>query len=281
MKLLSTSICVAILAVGSIEAFSPKYRTRTSTRVCSSAPSDLDSSFSRTLDDLKDDLFRTCSRSNKPLLDEVRAIVRELEEKAEDVGIGQASAASGLLAGEWELVYCPEDVTRSSPFFWAFRQAFPDQSDEIFAITDAIPAPIKEVGPAFQEIELNEGTQSGTFVSRVKVATLGGLATSIMTTRGTITGVVGIDGIKIRIESTKPEDSTAVKTIFGPLGDTINGALPPFPSGDALEQVKEGSSEVIMLTTFCDEGLRISRNNAKYDDVYVWRRKGFASSETL
>jgi len=215
------------------------------------------------------------------LLDEVRAIVRELEEKAEDVGIGQASAASGLLAGEWELVYCPEDVTRSSPFFWAFRQAFPDQSDEIFAITDAIPAPIKEVGPAFQEIELNEGTQSGTFVSRVKVATLGGLATSIMTTRGTITGVVGIDGIKIRIESTKPEDSTAVKTIFGPLGDTINGALPPFPSGDALEQVKEGSSEVIMLTTFCDEGLRISRNNAKYDDVYVWRRKGFASSETL
>ena len=91
----------------------------------------------------------------------------------------------------------------------------------------------------------------------------------------------GIDGIKIRIETTKPEDSTAVKTLFGPLGDTINGVLPPFPSGEALERVKEGSSTVVMKTTFCDEGLRISRNNAKYDDVYVWRRKGFASSETL
>jgi len=281
MRILVSFIYTAILAVGSIEAFSTHSHTRNSAQVFSSAPSDLDSSSSRTLDDLKDDLFRTCSRSNKPLLDEVRTIVRELEEKAEDVGIGQASAVSGLLAGEWELVYSPEDVTRSSPFFWAFRQAFPDQSDEIFSITDAIPAPIKEVGPAFQEIELNEGTQTGTFVSRVKVATLGGLATSMMTTRGTITGVVGIDGIKIRIETTKPEDSTAVKTIFGPLGDTINGALPPFPSGDALEQVMEGSSEVVMKTTFCDEGLRISRNNAKYDDVYVWRRKGFASSETL
>ena len=77
----------------------------------------------------------------------------------------------------------PEDVTRASPFFWAFRKAFPDQSDEIFSITDAIPAPIKEVGPAYQTIELDNGTNSGKLVSRVKVATLGGLATSMMTTR--------------------------------------------------------------------------------------------------
>ena len=102
-----------------------------------------------------------------------------------------------------------------------------------------------------------------------------------MSRRGTITGVQGIDGIKIRVETTKPEDSTAVKTIFGPLGDTINEALPAFPSGEALEQVKEGSSLVVLKTTFCDEGLRISRYSGKYDDVYVWRRKSFASSETL
>ena len=207
MKILASFIYTTVLAAGSIEAFSTTtssttttatttttttttgHTTRTSTQVLfSSAPSDLDSSSSssRTLDDMKDDLFRTCSRSTKPLLDEVRSIVRELEEKAEDVGIGQASAVSGLLAGEWELVYSPEDVTRSSPFFWAFRQAFPDQSDEIFAITDAIPAPLKEVGPAFQTIELidgGRGMMTGTFVSRVKVATLGGLATSMMTTR--------------------------------------------------------------------------------------------------
>lgn len=243
---------------------------------------DPDSSFAgETLDDLKQDLIKTCSRSNKPLLDEVRLIVRELEEKAEMKGVGQASAVSGLLAGEWELLYSPEDITRSSPFFWAFRKAFPDQSDEIFSITDSIPAPIKEVGPAFQTIELDEGTQSGKFVSRVKVATLNGLATSIMTTRGSITRVEGIDGIRIRIETTKPEESTMVKTLLGPLADMVNDALPPFPSGDALERVQPGSSEVVMRTTFCDANLRISRNNDKYDDVYVWKRKGFLSTDTF
>lgn len=186
MRLLASFVYATILAVGPNEAFSSiSHTTRSSTQVFSSAPSDLDSSSSssRTLNDLKDDLFRVCNRSVKPLLDEVLSIVFELEEKAEEAGIGQASVVSGLLAGRWELVYSPEDVTRSSPFFWAFRQAFPDQSDEIFAITDAIPSPIKEVGPAFQEIELKEGTFTGTFVSRVKVATLGGFATSVMTTR--------------------------------------------------------------------------------------------------
>ena len=177
-----------------------------------------------------------------------------------------------------ELLYSPEDVTRSSPFFWAFRKAFPEQSDEIFSITDAIPAPIKEVGPAFQTIDMVSDTGTGTFVSRVKVATLGGLATSIMTTRATITGIQGLDGIKLKVETTKPEESTAVKTFFGPLGDTINESLPPFPSGEALEKARPGSSEVVMLTTFCDEGLRISRNEEKPNDVYVWRRKDLKSS---
>ena len=46
-------------------------------------------------------------------------------------------------------------------------------------------------------------------------------------------------------------------------------------SNQALEAVQPGASEVTMKTTFCDEGLRLSRNNDKYDDVYVWRRKGF------
>jgi hypothetical protein len=177
------------LVVAPASAFSVNSRRSaitSMTQLFSAAPSDVGSSPSfslDSLDSLKADLVRTCNRSSKPLLDEVRAIVRELEDKAEMVGVGQASAVSGLLAGEWELLYSPEDITRSSPFFWAFRKAFPDQSDEIFAITDAIPAPIKEVGPAFQTIELDQGTQSGKFVSRVKVATLNGLATSTMTTR--------------------------------------------------------------------------------------------------
>lgn len=104
----------------------------------------------------------------------------------------------------------------------------------------------------------------------------------ILNHRGTIAGFDGIDGIRIRVETTKPEDSTAVKTFFGPLmGDQVNTILPPFPSGEALERVQQGSSEAALKSTFCDEGLRISRYAAKYDDVYVWRRKGFASSETF
>jgi hypothetical protein len=45
---------------------------------------------------------------------------------------------------------------------------------------------VKEVGPAFQTIAMDD-SQRGTFVSQVKVATLGGIATSIMTTSGSIT----------------------------------------------------------------------------------------------
>ena len=172
-------------------------------------------------------------------------------------------------------------MTRSSPFFWAFRKAFPDNSDQIFSVTDAIPAPIKEVGPAFQVIELNSDTQTGRFVSRVKVSTLGGVATSIMTTRGSIVRVEGIDGVRLKIDTTKPESSTIVSSIFGPLGDVINENAPPFPSGAALERIRPGSSEVVMRTSFCDDGLRVSRNDDSFDNVYIWRRRSFSSYEML
>jgi hypothetical protein len=108
------------------------------------------------------------------------------------------------------------------------------------------------------------------------------MATSIMTTRAEIIGAVGVDGLKIRIDTTKPEDSTAIKTLFpGPLASMVNDSLPPFPSGEALERIQPGSLTVIMRTTFCDDGLRISRNDAKYDNPYVWRRKRFSGSESF
>ncbi len=119
-----------------------------------------------------------------------------------------------------------------------------------------------------------------TFVSRVKVATLGGMATSMMTTRANILGIEGLEGIRLQIDTTKPEDSTVLQKL-GPLGQIINDNSPPFPSGDALERVQPGSSTVIMQTTFCDEGLRISRNNDSYNDVYVWQRKSLGSGMML
>lgn len=185
-----------------------------------------------------------------------------------------------LLFNSRELLYSPDDVTRSSPFFWAFAQAFPDNADQIYSITDSIPAPIKETGPAYQTINFVPESGTGQFVSKVKVATLGGLATSIMTTRAAITRAEGLDGIRLVIETTKPEESTVLQAL-GPFGSLINDNAPAFPSGEALEQVKPGSSEVVLRTTFCDDGLRVSRNNQAYDDVYVWKRRAFSSFEML
>ena len=222
------------------------------------------------LEESKAELFRLCSSTTKPSLESVRGKVKVVEELGEQLGLGQASVHSGLLTGEWECVYSPEDLTRSSPFFWAFRKAFPDQSDQIFGITDAIPSPIKDVGPAFQTIDMD----AKTLVSRVKVATLGGQATSIMTTRCVIESIEGLEGLRLKVETTKPEDSTVLKKL-GPLGEFVNENSSPFPSGEALEKVQPGSSTVVMLTTFCDESLRISRSEDKKDDVFVWKRKEF------
>jgi hypothetical protein len=184
-----------------------------------------------------------------------------------------------------ELVYSPDDVTRSSPFFWAFRRAFPDSSDQIFGITDAIPAPLKIVGPATQTIDVDSSTGTnavaGTLVSRVKVATLGGVATSMMTTRCGVLGSDGPDGLRLRVASTKPEESTILSKL-GPLGEFVSSSSPPFPSGDALDRVAPGSSEVVMRTTYCVEGLRVSRNaDRPGEDVFVWKRVKFGSGNIV
>jgi hypothetical protein len=179
------------------------------------------------------------------------------------------------------LIYAPQDVTRSSPFFWAFTKAFPDTADQIFSITDAIPAPIKVVGPATQTIDFSAESGKGRLVSQVKVATLGGMATSLMTTKAAITGIRGVDGIQLKIETTKPEESTVLTTLLGPLAPIVNENIPAFPSGEALEKVLPGSSEVLMRTTFCDEGIRISQNDDKPDEIFVWRRREFGKYDML
>ncbi|KAL7533484.1 hypothetical protein ACHAWF_004514, partial [Thalassiosira exigua] len=270
-------------------------RASTVAPLASAAPSDTDAdrgdvppavgSAAERVEERKLDLIRKCDalglgggRSS-----DVEAAIRDLERTGEDAGFGQASALSGLVSGEWELIYASDDVTRSSPFFWAFRRAFPDASDQIFGITDAIPSPLKEVGPATQEIDVDSSARpvTGTLVSRVRVATLGGAATSIMTTRCSVIGADGLDGLRLRVESTKPEDSTALKKL-GPLGDLVNSSAPPFPSGEALERVAPGSSEVVLRTTYCDEGLRVTRNEDRpEDDAFVWKRKAFGSGNTI
>jgi hypothetical protein len=187
-----------------------------------------------------------------------------------------------LLSGAWELLYASTDVTRSSPFFWAFRKAFPEATVEaVFGWTDTIPAPLKEIGPAVQDIDVTAGPPGrGRLISRVQVATLGGAATSLMTTRASILGQVEGDPsrLRLKIETTKPEQSTLLDKLLGPLSTALQEQLPPFPSGEVLERMVPGASEVVLWTTFCDATLRISKNDDRPDEeFFIWERKSFAS----
>ena len=251
----------------------------------------------RRIEDAKVRLMALCESKNS-LLNEIRDAMSVVENSilydAENDGTN--SDMYSWMNGEWELLYTPVDITRSSPFFWAFRQAFPDVSDQIYSITDGIPSPIKEVGPAYQQIDCryiqnDYSTVSGSFVSRVKVATLGGVATSMMTTRASVIGIHSnyLDNnrrgceLRIKIETTKPEQSTILQKVFGEqYGTMINDMLPSYPSGESLEQVAPGSSEVIVSTTFCDPTLRITKNkNRPIDEFFIWKRKSFNTYDTL
>jgi hypothetical protein len=90
----------------------------------------------------------------------INSLIADLDTEAPETD------ATGL-NGRWRLVYASEAVYRSSPFFWAFRQASKAMStpigipssnviagdsiaSAIYAITDAIP--FYDVGPVVQEI---------------------------------------------------------------------------------------------------------------------------------
>jgi hypothetical protein len=269
-------------ATGGVDAFHVTSVRQTPQRSSSFSSSHYMTASSETsaasVEALKSELLRASPLSSGDV--DVATLVQQLEQAGEREGVGQGGSISGLLSGEWELVAASEDVTRSSPFFWAFRAAFPENSDQVYEFTDSIPEPLKRVGPAFQTIDWNPTVGTGRLVSRVKVATLGGMATSIMTTRTVIQGSSGLDGLRVKVETTKPEDSTVLQTLLGSaLGSVVSENLPAFPSGDALERVKPGSSVVEMRNTFVDEEMRISRY--RETDYFVWKRRQFASYDFL
>jgi hypothetical protein len=302
---------------GPQEAATPT-RIATTFRLQSTAPRNSSSSSSKStststttkassvVDELKADLYNAVMmKSSSPvdagqirvLVDQICAISSASSGGADDYGDdginsnginSNAMKTRKWLSGEWELLYGTDEITRSSPFFTAFRQAFPDSAVQIFDITDNIRTPWKETGPAYQEIELNDssgsGASGGRLVSRVKVATLGGKATSIMTTRCTILAGDGSNGSwTLQVDTTKPEESTILKTLFGEfLAKTVDAnLLPPFPSGMALERVMPGSSQVVWQNPFCDESMRISRYGTSTNDFCIWQRKEFSLYEPL
>ena len=87
-----------------------------------------------------------------------------------------AGIAREQLVGTWRLLWTDDDRTRSSPFFWAFKQAFGESlSGRVFAITDAIPEQLKRVGEARQCFQAD-----GRLVSMVPISSPVG--SSVMTT---------------------------------------------------------------------------------------------------
>jgi len=212
---------------------------------------------------LRDELLRQCKQAKRgqTKVEADNAHVLNLIRKVEMASLGQDT--TGCLDGEWQLAWAGDDVTRSSPFFWAFRQAFPAQSDRIFAITDGLPPQFKRIARATQTITNAAGPGEGTLTSRVVVVALPDSPVPLqnhMITTSTVTGR-GRTHLELRVQDTKVRDTTLPL-----LGDT-----PAFPSGNALEQVKQGASQVRMDTTYCDGTVRISKNPAD-GRYFVWRR---------
>ena len=101
--------------------------TTTATTLLSSIPSDM-SSATLTLNDLKTDLVRACNKAtdkelsssslSKPTINEIRSLVKDLEDKAEMIGEGQTSSSSGLMAGEWYVIIANKQTKSGMKVGW-------------------------------------------------------------------------------------------------------------------------------------------------------------------
>lgn len=160
--------------------------------------------------------------------------------------------------GEWQLLYCSESITRSSPFFWAFRKATSDfrqpfpllppaLSEALFLITDGIP--FASAGKSMQMISGLSEQNAGEMVSSVQVKlrvfdaiippNVGYVTT---TCRLSVMNDGAFGDLKLSVLTTEVKDST-----WGQL-PVVGGIFESsrFPSGEALEAVKAGSSSVDM-----------------------------------
>jgi len=173
----------------------------------------------------------------------------------------EPSKQQGFLEGTWRLIFASEDVTRSSPFFWGWRQMLKgvpdpspisrsllgtqDLSESIFAFTDGIP--LKTIGEATQTLI------NGKMVNRVAVEVFGAGKTMMTTTSRYEASADGSELI-ITVETTQAVDNTL------PFADQV-----VFPSESFLGE----NAKVRVRITYLDEDLRIFRNEED-DQVFVY-----------
>jgi hypothetical protein len=200
---------------------------------------------------LRAELLKRCKRSNRGQTENTldNTQVMETIAKFEQMGDG-GQQSSDILNGEWQLAWAGDDVTRSSPFFWAFRQTVPTFSNQIFSITDNLPEFLKQIGQATQIIQNAEGPGEGTLTSRVTMDILpdSKLLKGVVITTCAITSRAG-KSLELKIQDTRVRECTL---------PFWNVTL-PFPSGPVLDLIRQGNATVTLETVYCDEQLRISR----------------------
>ena len=161
----------------------------------------------------------------RPEVAELRSLALETERGQRKDAVSQKTAVlelvkslestgriGGSMDGLWELIFAEDDVTRASPFFWAFRKAFRNTksrvklsssgmfADNVFYITDTIP--FKSIGPCTQKIDLD----SRSFISQVKVNVdfMGrSLSSSLMTTSSTLRPTEEPNIFEIQVDKTE------------------------------------------------------------------------------
>mmetsp|Transcript_6349 Transcript_6349/g.9635 ORF Transcript_6349/g.9635 Transcript_6349/m.9635 type:complete len:321 (-) Transcript_6349:310-1272(-) len=309
-------IAVLVLATVSIQAFqplSPKLLRRQSTVL---RAEDLDV-FSETDVDIKPLLTELdLVKKKKELLALASATSRgqvttltQRGKISKAIAVLEASnpesdaAYSPKMIGQWLLVYGSGDVTRSSPFFWAFRKLLKGQknpldenenlSEAVFRVTDSIP--LRQIGQARQTItgstaepaasgaEKSEGdAESEGVVDVTPVAVADTLVSQVEVIAGSEKGKffpnfksVMTTTAKMEAVGPKETDLTVEKT---QVKDSSIGKVFPafeefeFPTSRIFTQVKDQyTATVVMKTTYLDDDMRIIRN--KFGHVYVFVRE--------
>ena len=228
---------------------------------------------------LKLDIIAACDRSNrgKDIAERenigylVSSLIKETNKKNDLI-------KTNLLIGHWELLYIDDDITRASPFFWSFRKAFRDiedpfkivgpklLSESIFKLTDDIP--FKAIGKCQQDI-----TSDGKLINKVevKVSNLPFDSRSLMQTTSSWLTTQDESIIELKVDKTQVLDSTIEGVVKNTFLSFLNPAEFPFPSGDALELIRSGSSTVFMKILYLDEELRVCKN-IQDDKTLIFRR---------
>eukprot|EP00930_Biecheleria_cincta_P008401 TRINITY_DN109830_c0_g1_i1.p1 TRINITY_DN109830_c0_g1~~TRINITY_DN109830_c0_g1_i1.p1 ORF type:complete len:352 (+),score=38.80 TRINITY_DN109830_c0_g1_i1:67-1122(+) len=179
-------------------------------------------------------------------------------------------ARSPLLEGKWQLVYASEDITRSSPFFWACRQLklsdpTPFSStvlgsdslvDAVFAITDNIP--LTYMGVATQLIT------SDTLLNQVGVGVFLTGENQMTTTCNYSPDPADSSTLLVRVRKTQVLGT-------GVAANVLRGI--DIPSGDWFtEALGEETATVRMNITYLDDSVRVVRDARRSQSCFVYVR---------